>query len=43
MNLEEKEIPVPEEIHSEDGQKKDFVEPKLERHEKLPDVTGFTF
>lgn len=23
--------------------KKTFVEPKLERHEKLPEVTGFSF
>lgn len=43
MNLEEKELSVPEEIQAEVEQKKDFVEPKLERHEKLPDITGFTF
>ena len=23
--------------------KKEFIEPKLERHETLPEVTGFTF
>ena len=28
---------------SEEQAKKEFIEPKLERHETLPEVTGFTF
>jgi hypothetical protein len=37
------DIKVEETRRQESREKKPFVPPKIERHEKLPEVLGFTF
>lgn len=39
MSQREKLSPRPE----QKAPKKAFVEPKLEKHERLPEITGFSF
>ena len=46
MNQDRKLSPPPTEAPRErrrDESRRTFVAPKLERHEKLPEVTGFSF